>query len=287
MSSPSSFGPRPLLVVDGDSLAHRAFHAMPRVTGTDDRPVGATLGFANMLLTVWDAYPSRAVVVALDSRELGYRNELLPPYQGQRAAFDPDLVAQLDDLPDFLGAFGIEAPRVSGYEADDVLATVATKEEAGGGSCLILTSDRDAYQLVSERVHVLRPTTGVRNLERVDPAGVVERYGVLPAQVVDLIALRGDPSDNIPGARGIGPKTAAGLLQRHGDLEGVLAASGRFGDEAREELKLYYRVASMQRDLDVEPPLDREPDWIAGAAAARQRGMGRLADRLEARVAAP
>jgi DNA polymerase-1 len=281
----------PLLIVDGDSLMHRAYHAMPPVEGAAGRPVNALLGFANMLFTVYDAIAPRAIAVALDSRERGYRNELVPGYQGQRDPFDDAIVEQLDELPAFLAAFGIPAPRVRGFEADDVLATLARLEEERGGDAVVLTSDRDAYQVVSERVHVLRPAKGVVELERVDPQGVVERYGVLPGQVPDLIALRGDPSDNLPGARGIGAKTAAALLLRHGDLEGVLDhASGQAParraalEEHGDELRRFLAVATMRRDLDVALPPDHVPDWRGGAAEARRRGMDALASRLEARA---
>jgi DNA polymerase-1 len=281
----------PLLIVDGDSLMHRAYHAMPPVAGAGGRPVNALLGFANMLFTIYDATSPRAIAVALDSREPGYHSELFPPYQGQRDAFDAAIVEQLDALPAFLAQFGIPAPRVRGFEADDVLATLALREEERGGDALVLTSDRDAYQVVSAHVHVLRPAKGVAELERVDSQGVVERYGVLPCQVPDLIALRGDPSDNLPGARGIGAKTAAALLLRHGDLEGVLAHAASLAparraalEEHGDELRRFLQVATMRRDLDVDVPPDHVPDWRAGAAEARRRGLDGLAGRLEARA---
>jgi DNA polymerase-1 len=260
----------PLLVVDGDSL----------------------LGLLNMLFTVWDAEQPRAVAVALDSRVPGPRNELWPAYQGQRDAFDPLLVEQLDGTAELLAAFGIPAPRIAPHEADDLLAALVDREEAAGGTCLVLTSDRDAYQLVSPAVTVLRPTTGVRELERVDVDGVVSRYGVEPRQVPDLIALRGDPSDNIPGAKGIGAKTAAELLREHDDLEGVIAAAMTLSParrtailDAADRLRDFLRIATMERDLPVERPPDHVPDWRAGAAACRARGLDRLAERLEERVA--
>jgi DNA polymerase-1 len=273
----------PLLIIDGDALMHRAYHAMPPVKGAGGRPVGALLGFTNMLLTVYDATAPRAVAVAIDSRLPGYRNALWPDYQAQRDPFEPAIVEQLEDLQGFLGGFGILAPRIGTDEADDVFATLATREEAAGGTALVLTSDRDAYQLASPAITVLRPNKGVYELEHVDPEGVVERYGVLPEQVTDLIALRGDPSDNIPGARGIGQKTAAKLLLAHGDLEGVLAARP---DLDAEQLRLFQRVATMIRDLDVHPPASAVPDWAGGAAAARDRGIARLAERLAERAAA-
>jgi DNA polymerase I len=273
----------PLLVIDADALMHRAYHSMPPVKGLGGRPVNALLGFTNMLLSAWDSLAPRAVCVGIDSREPGYRNELLPRYQAQRDEFDTAIVEQLDDLQGYLEAFGILAARPPRAEADDAVATLATREGAAGGTALVLTSDRDAFQLVSDRVTVVRPVKGVSEVEHVDSHRVVEIYGVLPGQVVDLIALRGDPSDNIPGARGIGPKTAAKLLQAHGDLDGVLDARP---DLNGDQLRLYRQVATMQRDLPYEPPADGSPDWAAGAEAARERGILRLADRLDERAAA-
>jgi DNA polymerase I len=273
----------PLLVIDADALMHRAYHSMPPVKGRGGRPVNALLGFTNMLLGAWDSLAPRAVCVGVDSREPGYRNELLPAYQRQRDAFDPAIVEQLDDLPAFLEAFGILAARPARAEADDAIATLATREDAGGGTALVLTSDRDAFQLVTDRVTVVRPVKGVSEVEHVDPHRVVEIYGVLPEQVPDLIALRGDPSDNIPGARGIGPKTAAKLLQAYGDLEGVLEARPELNAH---ELRMYRQVATMQRDLPYDPPGDGPPDWASGAEAARERGINRLADRLLERLSA-
>jgi DNA polymerase-1 len=262
---------------------HRAYHSMPPVKGRGGRPVNALLGFTNMLLAAWDSLTPRAVCVGIDSREPGYRNGLLPQYQRQRDAFDAAIVEQLDDLQPFLEAFGMLAARPPKAEADDAIATLATREEAAGGTALVLTSDRDAFQLVSDRITVVRPVKGVSEVEQVDPKRVVEVYGVLPAQVIDLIALRGDPSDNIPGAKGIGAKTAAKLLQAHGDLEGVLAARPELDGEA---LRSYREVATMQRDLPYDPPADGAPDWAAGAEAARERGINRLADRLAERASA-
>ena len=212
----------PLLVIDGDSLGHRAYHAMPHVEGAGGRPVGLLVGFANFLLATWRSTQPRAVIVCLDTRVPSYRHELLPGYQGQRDPFADDLCEQLDRMPEMTEAFGFAAAKVVPYEADDLLATAVTQEEARGGGALVVSSDRDTYQLVSDVTATLHPRPR-GELERVDRAGVRERYGIEPEQVPDLIALRGDPSDNIPGARGIGQKTAAELLRRYGDLEGVIA----------------------------------------------------------------
>ena len=283
---------RPLLIVDGDALAHRAYYALGHVTGRDGSPVGLLQGTISMLAGAWDAFAPRAIAFAVDIRVESERHALVPVYQAQRAGEpDDDLVAQLDALPELIRAFGVPAISVPPWEADDVCATLVALEEAAKGTALVLTHDRDAYQLASARTTIVRPVSGVSEVEHVDPAGVEERYGVTPAQVPDLIALRGDPSDNIPGAKGIGAKTAAELLREHGDLEGVIAAAASLSPararavaDAADELRLYRRIATMRRDLPVERPESREPDWAAGAAAVDAAGMGRLAERIAARV---
>ena len=283
---------KPLLIVDGDALAHRAYYALGSVTAPDGRPIGLLQGTIAMLAGAWDAFAPRAIAFAVDSREESERHALVPAYQAQRVGeVDDDLIDQLDALPALVRAFGIPAICVPPWEADDVCATLATLEEAAGGTALVLTHDRDAYQLASARTTIIRPVSGVSEVEHVDPDGVVERYGVRPEQVPDLISLRGDPSDNIPGARGIGAKTAAELLQRFNDLEGVIAnaatltpARSRAVAEAADELRAFRTIATMQRALPIELPPTAAPDWAAGAAACAAAGMARLADRLRERV---
>lgn len=271
---------RPLLVVDGDAFAHRAFHALPKsIRRADGSPGNALTGFMSMLLRLWQAESPRAVVVGWDTLEVPtYRHELLPAYQSGRE-FDPELVEQLDLLPGLVASSGIVCAKEAGYEADDFLATAAAAEEARGGTAVVATSDRDAFQLVSGSVAVLQPVRGVSEMVRVGPDEVRARYGVEPSQVPDFIALRGDPSDKIPGARGVGEKTAASLLCEHGSLEALLAA-GRFSAEA-EQLRAYRAIATMAHDAPLRPIADREPDWEAAAAAAGELGLGRLAGRLE------
>jgi DNA polymerase-1 len=278
----------PLLVVDGDSLGHRAYHSMPPVTGAGGQPVGLLLGFANMLLAAHRATRPRAIIVCLDARTPSYRHELWPAYQGERRIYPDDLQGQLDTIGEMVEAFGFASAKVVPYEADDLLATAITLEEAAGGSALVLTSDRDAYQLVSERTSVLVPRAG-RDLERVDREGVEERYGVRPDQVIDLIALRGDPSDNIPGARGVGPKTAADLLRRHGSLAGVVAAAGELTPRQRESIvgdlpliERFREVATMRRDVPIARPPDGGLDDASAVAWCMARGITALAERLSA-----
>lgn len=280
----------PLLIVDGDALAHRAYHALPPLTGSTGRPVGLLQGTVSMLAAAWDLLAPRAMAVAFDCRLPSPRHDAWPAYQGQREAFDDDLVEQLDLLPGLVRAFGVAAVSAPPWEADDVCATLVALEEAAGGTALVLTHDRDAFQLASERTSVVRPLSGMSEVEVVDPAGVVERYGVGPALVPDLIALRGDPSDNLPGARGIGQKTAADLLGRYGGLDAVIAhaheltpAKARAVAESADDLRVFREIATMRRDLPLERPPSGEPDWAAGAAACAAAGIGRLAERLAAR----
>ena len=276
----------PLLVIDGDSLGHRAYHAMPAVEGAGGRPVGLLVGFANFLLATWRATAPRAVLVCLDARTPSYRHELLSGYQGQRDPFADDLCEQLDRLAKLTEAFGFAAVKVGPYEADDLLGTAVTLEEARGGSALVVSGDRDMYQLVSDATTVLHPRPrGV--LEGVDRAGVRERYGIEPEQVTSLIALRGDPSDNIPGARGIGQKTAAELLRRYGDLEGVIAHAGELTPRQRlavegsaGDLRTYLEVAAMRLDAPIAIPGDSKLEPEAAAAWANAAGMRALATRL-------
>jgi DNA polymerase-1 len=270
----------PLLVVDGDSFAHRAFHALPRsIRRADGSPGNLLTGLVSMLLRLWEAEQPRAVFVGWDTLFVPtYRHEALAGYQAGRE-FDPELLEQLDLAPGLLEAAGIVCAKAAGYEADDFLAAAVVSERKRGGTALVATSDRDAFQLVSDDVTILQPVRGVSELARIGPAEVRERYGVEPTQVPDFIALRGDPSDKIPGARGVGAKTAASLLVQYGSLDALLA-DGRFSQEA-DALRMYRSIATLDPSPPIPPIPDRRPDWRAGAAAADAMGLGRLAGRLE------
>jgi DNA polymerase-1 len=270
---------RPLLVIDGDSFTHRAYHALPKsMRRADGGPENALVGFTNMLLRLWQDTQPRTVLVAWDTLDVPtYRHTALEAYQSGRE-FDDDLLAQLDLLPDLVRSTGLAAAKEPGFEADDFLAAAAAQEEAADGTALVATSDRDAFQLVTPNVLVLQPVRGGPPT-RIGPAEVRERYGVDPAQVPDFIALRGDPSDRIPGARGIGAKRAAELLARYGSLAAMLE-EGRFANEA-EALRLYRRIATMDSAAPLPPLPDVVPDWKAGAAHARRLGLERVAGRFE------
>jgi DNA polymerase I len=275
---------RPLLVIDGDSLAHRAYHALPKsMRRAEGKPSNALVGFSNFLLRLWQAESPRAVVVGWDTLEVPtYRHELFAGYQGGRE-FDAELLEQLNLLPEVVRSFGFAAAKGAGYEADDFLAAAVRDEESRGGDALVVTSDRDSFQLASDSTTILQPTRGVSELARIGPAEVRERYGVDPAQVPDFIALRGDPSDKIPGARGVGPKTAASLLGEYRTLEAMLEA-GRFEAQA-EELRLYRRMATLDASAPLPPLEDQTPQWAEASSFMRQLGMNAQADRIAAQAA--
>jgi DNA polymerase-1 len=268
---------RPLLAVDGDSFAHRAYHGLPKSVN-----LNAVVGFTNMIVRLWEQESPRAVLVGWDTLEVPtYRHEAYEAYQSGRE-FDASLLEQLARLPVLCAALGFAVAKAPGYEADDFLAAAVAFEEARGGCVLVASGDRDAFQLAGERTTILHPLRGVSELARIGPAEVRERYGVEPAQVPDFIALRGDPSDKLPGAKGVGPKTAAGLLAQYGSLEALLD-DGRFAAQA-DELRLYRRIAAMDRTAPLPEIHDAAPDWEGGASLAREWGLDGLADRLAGRA---
>lgn len=274
---------RPLLAVDGDSLAHRAFHALPSsIKGANDRQSNMLVGFANMLASLWESERPRTMFVGFDS--IGsptYRHELLPGYQSGRD-FPPELTTQLDLLPEWVSALGFPWGKAPGYEADDFVAAAAAAEEDHGGETLVVTSDRDLFQLASEQTTILLPRRGVRELERVGPAEVRERYGVDPVQVPDFIALRGDTADKIPGAKGIGTQRAATILRTHETLDAAIEA-GVFQGQA-EDLRLYLRLTRLQYHAPLPELPDAEPDWEGAARLAEEWGLGNLAGRMRERA---
>src|SRR5436309_1492843 len=270
---------RPLLVIDGDNFAHRSYHALPKsIRRAGNRGGGAIVGFANFLLNLYATERPRAVVVGWDT--LGaptYRQKLFPAYQGGRE-FDDELVEQLEILPEFVAACGFANAKAAGYEADDFLAAAVAVEERRGGNVLVASGDRDAFQLASDRTTILHPVRA-GEMARIGPAEVRERYGVDPKQVPDFIALRGDPSDRLPGARGVGPKGAAELLARYATLEEAIAA-GRFAGQA-DNLRLYKRIATMDRRAPLPSLSKQKPTWDKGAVLASEWGLNKLAERLE------
>jgi DNA polymerase-1 len=274
---------KPLLAVDGDSFAHRAYHALPKqIRRAEGRPANMIVGFTNMLVGLWDQEQPRSVLVGFDSLDTPtYRHEAFPAYQSGRV-FEDDLLEQLDLLPELVESLGFASAKMPGYEADDFMGAVVAAEEKAKRPVLVATSDRDLFQLASERTTILQPTRGVSEITRVGPAEVRERYGVEPKQVPDFIALRGDPSDRLPGAKGVGPKTAASVLAEHGTLESALEA-GRFAAQA-EELRLYRRIATVDASAPLPPLGDQTPTWAEASALMERWGLRNLSERLAERA---
>jgi 5'-3' exonuclease len=270
-------------------MLFRAFYALPdSIKGADGQAVNALLGTANLVLREVEEHSPRAVVLCFGPDAADYRVELFAGYHADRPEVPDTLAPQFADAREFFEAFGWTVAVSETLEADDLLGSYAAREADAGGSVLVMTGDRDMFQCASERVSVLYVRTGARGAELVDPAEVRRRYGVPPELVPDFIALRGDPSDGIPGAKGIGEKGAADLLGRHGSLEAALDGALRESRpgvrraliEQREELLRFKDIATL-RMVDVERPPDRATDFEGAADAARARGMDRLGKRLD------
>jgi len=289
----------PLLIADVPWLLYRSFFALPKsIVGAGGRPVNALLGTVNAILSVYEgrltAPGPRCVVACMGAEQATYRVALYPGYHARREPMPAALATQWELAPQLLESLGWTVAASAELEADDVMSSYARVEEQAGGRALIVSGDRDMFAAVTERVSVLELRKGGEQ-GVVGPAQVRERYGVAPGQVPDFIALRGDPSDGLPGAPGVGPQTAAALLREHGSLEGVLTVADsvtaaheagmrpRTAAALREHaqlLRTFKRIATLQ-PVSVAAPPDRPTDFAAGALAARELGMGRLAERLE------
>ena len=279
--------PGPLLLADAPALLYRAFFALPdSIKGADGRPVNALLGSVNALLQCVEKYDPRAVVVCFGQESAGYRVEAYPSYHSARPPMPEELARQWVLAPKLYEALGWLVLDHPDLEADDLLGTLAAAESDAGGRALILTGDRDMFQCAGERVTVLMQGGGKGEPTEIGPDGVHERYGIGPELVPDFIALRGDPSDGLPGAKGIGEKTAAELLRRHGSLDAAIAAAIREKPSVRralieqaDELRSFKDIATL-RTAQIERPADRPTDRDTGAVAAEALGMRRLAERL-------
>jgi DNA polymerase-1 len=280
--------PAPLLVVDAPFVLYRSFYALPdSIKGADGQSVNALLGATNILLRIAADRQPRAIVLCFGAEAAAYRVELYPEYHAARPPVPDPLAWQFGRAPGFFAEFGWTSTGEENLEADDLLGSLARVESAAGGQTLILTGDRDMYQCATDQTSVLYLKSGKIGFEAIDPAEVRRRYGVPPELVPDFIALRGDPSDGLPGAPGIGPKTAAELLERYGSLEGAIGKAIRerpritaaLTDNA-DQLRAFREIAEL-RIVDVERPADAPTDLQRGAQAARSYGLNRLAERLE------
>ncbi len=280
--------PGPLLAVDAPFVLYRSFFALPdSIHGSVGRPVNALLGATNLLLRIAADRGPRAIVLCFGAEAAEYRVELFPSYHADRPPVPDALAWQFERAPALFSAFGWEIASADDVEADDLLGSLAAVEADAGGQTLIVTGDRDMFQCVGDHVSMLLLKSGISGFEEMDPAAVRRRYGVGPDLVPDFIALRGDPSDGLPGAPGIGPKTAAALLEKHGSLEGAIGAADderpRIAStlkESADELRAFRDIATL-RTAPVRRPADRATDLAGGARAARELGLNRLAERLE------
>ena len=279
--------PQPLLLADTPHLLYRAFFALPdSITDDEDRPVNALLGSVNQLLWCVERYQPRAVVCCFGQESATYRTELYPPYHAHRPPMPDALADQWERAPALYEALGWTVATHGDLEADDLMHAFAAAEVAAGGRAQILTGDRDMFQCAGDGITILLQRARQEGPDEMGAAEVRERYGIAPELVPDFIALRGDPSDGLPGAKGIGEKTAAELLRRHGSLEAAIAGAIREKPAVRralieqgDELRAFKDIATL-RDVHVERPPDRATDRVGGAEAARALGMGRLAARL-------
>jgi DNA polymerase-1 len=268
--TPPTDRPR-LLLLDGHSLAYRAFYALPveNFSTTTGQPTNAVYGFTSMLINALRDEEPTHVAVAFDVSRRTFRSEEFPEYKATRSASPDEFKGQVDLIRDVLDALSVPYLQVEGFEADDVIATLATQAEAEGFEVLVITGDRDAFQLVDDAVTVLYPKKGVSDLARMTPASVEEKYGLTPAQYPDYAALRGDPSDNLPSIPGVGEKTASKWVREYGSLaalvEHVGEVKGKAGDSLRESLASVLRnrrLTELVRDVDLAlapAALERRP----------------------------
>jgi DNA polymerase-1 len=276
----------PLLIADAPHLLYRAFYALPdSITGPDGEPVNALLGSANALLQVIEERSPRAVVLCFGAEAADYRTEAYPAYHAHRPPMPDGLASQWAKARDFYEAFGWTVLDHDGLEADDLMHSLALAEERQGGDALIFTGDRDMFQCVTEHVKVLLQQARAGFTE-MGPEEVRARYGIGPELVPDFIALRGDPSDGLPGAKGIGEKTAADILQRKGDLEHAILGAIREKPSVRRalieqaaELRSFKEIATLVV-VEMDPVPDAPTNFAGGAEAAEGLGMRRLAERL-------
>lgn len=275
---------RTFAVIDGNSLMHRAFHAVPpTMNAPDGRPTNAIFGFLNMFLKMIDAFNPDGVVVAFDKGKPRVRMEMLPQYKAQRPPMDPDLHAQFPMIKELLAALNVPILQSEGWEGDDILGTMARLGEEAGCDMLLVTGDRDMYQLVTEHVNVVSTRKGLSDVAIMTPESVDDLYhGITPALVPDFYGLKGDTSDNIPGVPGIGPKKASALIAKYGSLDEVIAhadeVKGKMGENLRAHIGdalLSRKVATIRTDAPVELDFD-ETSFPAFSADEVSAALGTL-----------
>lgn len=283
------------VLIDGNAILHRAYHALPPFTH-DGKPVGAVFGFTSMLLKVISDLKPTYIVVAFDRPKPTFRQELFVGYQAGRPAMEDDLVSQVEGVHDIVAALDIPIFEVDGYEADDLIGTLAAqtaklKVKSEKLEVIIVSGDRDLLQLVNTYVKMYAPIKGLTETKMYDGAAVIEKYGITPAQIVDMKALTGDASDQYPGVRGIGPKTASTLLQKYETLENLYKNLGELPEKVRtaltdgaEQATLAKKLATIITDVPIKLKLEacrfHVKDKEKAIETFRSFGFRTLTDRL-------
>lgn len=273
-----------LILIDGNAILHRAYHALPPLTTKRGEPINAVYGFISMLLRIIQDLKPTHIAVAFDRKEPTFRHVVFEKYQVQRPEMDKELSGQFEKARDVISAFGIPIYDKAGYEADDVLGSIAEQAQSKAKlktssaklkaqnqnikEIIIVTGDRDILQLVTDKVKVYMPIKGLKDTQLMGEEEVVEKMGVAPEQIADYKALVGDPSDNYPGVSGIGPKTAATLLQRYRTVEQIYKDLGKIEEKVRNKLKehkkdveLYRKLARIVTDVDLQVDYDAMSKW--------------------------
>ena len=255
-----------LLLIDGHSLAYRAFYALPaeNFVSSSGQHTNAIYGFASMLINLITAEKPTHIATAFDVSRKTFRSERFPDYKANRSATPDEFRSQTSYLFDLVHGFGIRHFAVEGFEADDIIATLAKRAESDGFEVLICTGDRDSFQLINSKTTVLYPKRGVTDLARMTPDAVIEKYGLTPAQYPDFAALRGDPSDNLPSIPGVGEKTAAKWIAEYGSLEKLIenigSVGGKVGDSLRANIasvELNSELTRLRSDMEIETPISQ------------------------------
>ena len=275
--------PKKIAVIDGNSLMHRAYHAVPpTMNAPDGTPTNAVFGFCSMLFKFIEVARPDGIVCAFDAGKPKFRMEALEQYKAQRPPMDDELRVQFPVIESLLEAMNIPVVKVQGWEGDDILGTVAARDEARGYETLLVSGDKDVNQLVTDLTHVVTTKKGITDVVIYDPATVQEKYGITPAQFPDYLGFMGDTSDNIPGVPGIGPKSAQKLLEQFGSMEGVYenldSLRGKQLENIRDNRELAFlsrKIATIVRDLDFELDVD-EVAWPSFDAAAVSQAFGAI-----------
>jgi len=277
-----------LLLIDGHSMAYRAFYALPveNFKTSAGQPTNAIYGFASMLINLIKEEKPTHIAVAFDVSRKTFRTEKFPDYKANRASTPDEFRSQMSHINEMIDSFGIKHFEVEGFEADDIIATLAKAAELKGFHTLICTGDRDSFQLVNDKTTVLYPKKGVTEMSRMTPTAVMEKYGLTPAQYPDFAALRGDPSDNLPSVPGVGEKTATKWIIDYGSLESLLKNSKEIAGKVGESLRANIEVVKLNRELthlldNVELPSNVEDlTWSGFDASA----TGMFFEKLEIRA---